>query len=218
MQNLIDIFLHQDKYLNQVIGTYHQLAYALLFLIIFLETGLVVTPFLPGDSLLFAAGAIAAVGTSLHVPVLLILFCIASIAGDTVNYHIGKALSGRVRRRERIPLVMIEYIDRTQAFFGRHGGKTITLARFVPIIRTFAPFVAGVGSMPYRRFLGFNIIGGVCWVVSIFTIGYLFGNIAWIKDHFSVIVIAIVVISVLPMAFGWLRARHRQMKEQVNSL
>lgn len=218
MQNLIDIFFHLDKYLNQVIGTYHQLAYVLLFLIIFLETGLVVTPFLPGDSLLFAAGAIAAVSTSFHVPVLLILFCIAAIAGDTVNYHIGKALSGRVRKRERIPLVKIEYIDRTQAFFGRHGGKTITLARFVPIIRTFAPFVAGVGSMPYRRFLGFNIIGGVCWVVSIFTIGYLFGNIAWIKDHFSVIVIAIVAISVLPMAFGWLRARHRQMKEQVNSL
>lgn len=209
MQNLIDVFLHLDKYLSQILSAYHNAAYVLLFLIIFLETGLVVTPFLPGDSLLFAAGAIAAASAGIRIPVILPLFCVAAIAGDTVNYHIGKALSGKVRKREKIPLVKMEYIDRTQAFFERHGGKTITLARFVPIVRTFAPFVAGVGDMPYKKFLCFNVIGGVFWVGIIFTIGYLFGNIAWIKDHFSVIVVAIVVTSVLPMAAGFLRAKRK---------
>lgn len=212
MPNVIEIFLHLDKYLNHMLNAYHTVAYVLLFVIIFLETGLVITPFLPGDSLLFATGAIAAVGSDISIPLVVLLFYIAAVGGDTVNYHIGKALSGRVKRREKIPLVKMEHIDRTHAFFERHGGKTITIARFVPVIRTFAPFVAGVGDMPYGKFLKYNVIGGVCWVTVMVSLGYFFGNIAFIKDHFSAIVIAIVLISVLPMIYGFIRSKMEKRK------
>lgn len=218
MPSIIDIFLHLDKYLSQILTTYNTVAYVLLFFIVFMETGFVITPFLPGDSLLFAAGAIAAVGGSISIPVIILLFCIAAIGGDTVNYHIGRALSGKVKKREKIPFVKMEYIDRTHAFFGRHGGKTITLARFVPVIRTFAPFVAGVGDMPYGKFFKYNVIGGISWVTSVFAIGYFFGNIQFIKDHFSFIVVAIVLISVLPMVFAFVRSKLKKSRPAANPM
>jgi membrane-associated protein len=212
MANIIDLFLHLDKYINQIMSNYNIVAYVLLFVIVFMETGFVVTPFLPGDSLLFAIGAIAAVGGPINIPIIILLLYVAAISGDTVNYHIGKMLREKVKKRERIPLIKMEYIDRTQAFFARHGGKTITIARFVPVIRTFAPFIAGVGEMPYKRFLSYNIIGGVSWVTSIFALGYFFGNIEFIKNHFSLIVIAIVVISVLPMVYAFIKSRVEKRK------
>lgn len=195
----MDIVLHLDKYLNILLAHYNFWAYVVLFVAIFIETGLVVTPFLPGDSLIFAAGAIAAAGGPINAPLLLTLFYVAAVAGDTVNYQIGHLLRERVNRREHIRFIKQEYLDRTQAFFKRHGGKTITIARFIPIIRTFAPFVAGVGEMPYRKFLGFNIAGGLLWVSLMFGIGHFFGNISYVKNHFSLIVLAIIFISVLPV-------------------
>ena len=195
---LVDVFLHLDQYLNVLLSQYNTLAYVLLFAVIFLETGLVVTPFLPGDSLIFAAAAIAGAGGPINVPLLLVLFYIAAVAGDTVNYHIGYFLRERINGRQKVRLIKQEYLDRTNAFFDKYGGKTITIARFVPIVRTFAPFVAGVGEMSYRHFLSYNVVGGVSWVSLMFGLGYFFGNIEFIKNHFSLIVIAIVIISVLP--------------------
>lgn len=195
----MDIFLHLDKYLNVLLGQYNVWAYVVLFVAIFIETGLVVTPFLPGDSLIFATGAIAAAGGPIFTPLLLVLLYIAAIGGDSVNYQIGHLLRERIRRREHIRFIKMEYIDRTHAFFQRHGGKTITIARFIPIIRTFAPFVAGVGEMSYPWFLGYNVIGGLAWVSVMFGIGYFFGNISYVKNHFSLVVIAIILISVIPV-------------------
>ncbi|HEX2985653.1 MAG TPA: VTT domain-containing protein [Caproiciproducens sp.] len=195
---IIDLFLHLDKHLNVLISQYNVLAYVLIFVVIFIETGLVVTPFLPGDSLIFATAAIAAVGGQIDIPLMLFLLYAAAIGGDTVNYHIGHSLSERVMKKEKIPLVKMEYIEKTNAFFDRHGGKTITIARFVPIVRTFAPFVAGACNMKYRKFISYNIVGGLSWVTLLFGLGYFFGNIEYIKNHFSLVVIAIVLISVLP--------------------
>jgi membrane-associated protein len=195
---IVDVFLHLDQYLNVLLSQYNVLAYVLLFAVIFLETGLVVTPFLPGDSLIFAAAAIAGAGGPINVPLLLVLFYIAAVAGDTVNYHIGYFLREKINGRQKVRLIKQEYLDRTNAFFDKYGGKTITIARFVPIVRTFAPFVAGVGEMSYRHFLSYNIVGGISWVSLMFGLGYFFGNIEFIKTHFSLIVIAIVIISVLP--------------------
>ena len=205
--SLVDIFLHLDKYLSQILSVHRTEAYVLLFVIIFMETGFVFTPFLPGDSLLFAAGAIAALGGMLSIPLMLVLFYVAAISGDTLNYHIGKLLRKRVSRRERIPLIKMEHIDRTQAFFERHGGKTITIARFIPIIRTFAPFIAGVGNMPYKRFLSYNVVGGMLWVTLLFVFGYFFGNIAYIKEHFGFVTIAIIAISSIPVVFALVQSR-----------
>ncbi len=204
---ILDIFLHLDKYLNLLVSQYNVWAYAVLFIAIFIETGLVVTPFLPGDSLIFATGALVAAGMPVSAPLILLLFYLAAVGGDTVNYHIGHFLREKVNSREHIPLIKREYIDRTQAFFQRNGGKTITIARFIPIIRTFAPFVAGVGEMSYRHFLRYNIIGGLAWVSLMFGIGYFFGNIGFVKDHFSVVVIAIIIISVIPAVIGFLRGK-----------
>jgi Uncharacterized membrane-associated protein len=195
---IIDLFLHFDKYLNAVLNQYNVLAYVLLFIIIFIETGLVIMPFLPGDSLLFAAGAIAAAGGPINIPILLILLYIAAVSGDTMNYHIGHLLREKIQKREAIPLVNMKNIEKAQDFLKRHGGKTITIARFIPIIRTFAPFVAGAGKMPYRKFLTYNVIGGTAWVTLLFGIGYFFGNISYVKTHFSLVVIAIIIISVIP--------------------
>lgn len=213
-QLLLDIFLHLDKYLNVLLGQYNTWAYVVLFAAIFIETGLVVTPFLPGDSLIFATGAIAAAGGPISVPLILALFYIAAIGGDSVNYQIGHLLRERVRRREHIRFIKMEYIDRTHAFFERNGGKAITIARFVPIIRTFAPFVAGVGEMSYRWFLGYNVAGGLVWVSIMFGIGYFFGNIGYIKNHFSLVVIAIIVISVLPAIVAFLKNRRHMTVEK----
>jgi len=207
MNLLIDFFLHLDKHLNTLLSQYNLLAYIVVFIIIFIETGLVITPFLPGDSLIFAVGAIAAAGGPVSIPLVLLILYFAAISGDTVNYQIGHLLREKVKKREHIPFVKIEYIDRTQAFFERNGGKTITIARFIPIIRTFAPFVAGVGEMRYKKFLGYNMVGGISWVLLLFGIGYFFGNIGIVKNHFSLVVIAIILISVMPAVAALIKGR-----------
>jgi len=194
---VIDFIVHFDRYLGEIISSYGALTYFLLFLIIFCETGLVVTPFLPGDSLLFVAGAFAASG-ALNVMLLFFLLSSAAIIGDAVNYSIGKALAQALTEKRKIRFIKQENIDKTALFFERHGGKTIVIARFIPIIRTFAPFVAGAGKMKYRRFLSYNAFGGLLWV-GIFSFGgYFFGNLPFVRDHFSLIIIAIIIISVLP--------------------
>lgn len=202
---LSDLFLHLDRHLGEVVGQYGLWAYLILFVIIFCETGLVVTPFLPGDSLLFAAGALSASG-ALDVRVLFVLLAVAAIIGDTVNYWIGawvgpRAFSGETRFLKK------EYLDRTHRFYERHGGKTIIIARFIPIIRTFAPFVAGIGAMNYARFIVYNVVGGIAWVGAFTYGGYFFGNLTFVKEHFSVIILAIIVISVLPLVVEVLRSR-----------
>lgn len=210
LQFLIDLFLRLDEHLSSIIQTYGIWTYLLLFLVIFMETGLVVTPFLPGDSLLFAAGTFAspALGSVLNIGLLWLLLCIAAVAGDTANYWIGhyigpRAFSGEIRFLKK------SYLDRTHAFYEKHGGKTIILARFVPIIRTFAPFVAGVGSMSYGHFISYNVIGGILWV-TLFTFGgYFFGNLPFVKDNFSLVVIAIILISVMPAVIEVIKERRR---------
>jgi membrane-associated protein len=205
----LDLFLHLDKHLAEIIATYGTWTYGLLFLVIFMETGFVVTPFLPGDSLLFAAGTFAALG-SLNVFYVAGLLMAAAILGDTVNYWIGHHLGERAYHSRWIKK---EYLDRTHAFFEKHGGKTIFLARFVPIVRTFAPFVAGVGRMSYGYFLSYNVFGGIVWV-SLFTFaGYFFGNIPVIKHNFSFVILAIILISVLPMVIEVWRNRREQRKD-----
>lgn len=203
IQFLIDLFLHLDTHLSSVISQYGVWTYALLFLVIFVETGLVVTPFLPGDSLIFAAATFAALG-SLNVVLLFVLLAAAAVLGDTVNYWIGHYLG---ERAYHIRWIKKEYLDRTHAFFERHGGKTIFLARFVPIIRTFAPFVAGVGRMSYGYFFSYNVFGGIAWVALFTGAGYLFGNIPFIRDHFSLVVLGIVIVSVMPMVVEAIRSR-----------
>jgi membrane-associated protein len=211
LATFIDLFLHLDEHLSGVIQSYGTWTYLLLFLIIFMETGLVVTPFLPGDSLLFAAGTFAspALGSPLNVVLLFVLLCIAAIIGDTVNYWIGhfigeRAFSGNIRFLKK------EYLERTQEFYERHGGKTIILARFVPIVRTFAPFVAGVGKMSYGHFIAYNVIGGISWV-AIFTLGgYYLGNLPFVKDNFTLVVLVIILISVLPAIVEVIKERSRK--------
>jgi membrane-associated protein len=202
---LVDYILHLDHYLNVIIQYFGIWTYLILFLIIFLETGFVITPFLPGDSLLFAAGSFAALG-SLNPILLFLILTGAAILGDTVNYWIGnligpRAFSGNIRFLKK------EYLDRTHEFYEKHGGKTIILARFIPIIRTFAPFVAGIGAMTYPRFLFFNVIGAVAWV-ALFTFGgYFFGNLPFVKQNFTIVILAIIFISVLPGLVEFLRER-----------
>jgi membrane-associated protein len=200
---VVDLFLHLDTHLSGIIAQYGTWTYALLFLVIFVETGLVVTPFLPGDSLLFAAGTFAALG-ALKIWAVFVLLAAAAILGDSVNYWIGHYLG---ERAYNIRWIKKEYLERTHAFFEKHGGKTIFLARFVPIIRTFAPFVAGVGRMSYGYFFSYNVFGGIVWVGLFSAAGYWFGNIPFIRDHFSVVVLAIIVVSVLPMAIELWKAR-----------
>lgn len=205
MEAFIDLFLHLDKHLAQVVQTYQHWTYVILFLIVFCETGLVVTPILPGDSLLFAAGAIAAVG-NLNVWFLIVLLIIAAILGDAVNYKIGKYLGPKVfEGNSRI--FKKKYLERTQEFYDRYGGKTIIIARFVPIVRTFAPFLAGVGEMSYPRFALYNVTGAVLWVTSMTFAGYWFGALPFVKDNFSVVVLVIVFLSILPAIIEAFRAR-----------
>lgn len=195
---LIDFVLHIDVHLGQIISTYGFATYVILFLIIFVETGLVFMPFLPGDSLLFAAGAFAALG-SLNIVTVLVLLIIAAIVGDTCNYWIGHFFGKKLVDNPRIPINK-EHIEETQKFFDKHGGKTIILARFVPIVRTFAPFVAGIGNMSYKHFLSYNVIGGITWVLIATGAGYFFGNIPFVQENFSLIILVVILISVLPMA------------------
>jgi membrane-associated protein len=203
---IIDILLHLDKHLDLVIRNYGFWTYGIFFLIIFLETGLVVTPFLPGDSLLFAAGAFAALG-SLDTKWLIMLLSIAAIAGDTLNYWIGYIVGPKVFSKEKSRVLNKEYLNRTHQFYERYGGKTIILARFIPIIRTFAPFVAGIGSMTYGRFIAYNIVGGIAWVAIFVLGGYFFGNIPSIKQNFSLVIAAIIFLSILPGIIEFLRHR-----------
>ncbi len=203
----VDLFLHLDEYLSVVIGRYGAWTYGLLFFVIFLETGFVVTPFLPGDSLLFAAGTFAALG-ALDIALLWPLLFGAAVLGDTVNYWIGHAIGPRVFTMNS-RWFKREYLERTHRFYERHGGKTIFLARFIPIIRTFAPFVAGVGEMTYGRFLTYNVVGGFVWTAGFLAFGYFFGNIPFIRDHFSLVVVAIILISVAPMGVELIASRRR---------
>jgi membrane-associated protein len=205
LKQLIDVFLHIDRHLEELTRNYGAWTNALLFIVVFCETGLVVTPFLPGDSLLFTAGALASLGT-LNVWVLFLLLALAAVLGDTVNYWIGKKIGPRAFDGS-VRFLKQEHLKKTEAFYEKHGKKTIILARFVPIVRTFAPFVAGVGSMTYGTFIAYNVIGGVAWVAICVFSGYFFGNIPVVKKNFSLVVLAIIGISVLPLAWEWWKAR-----------
>jgi membrane-associated protein len=207
IKQIFDLFMHLDMVkMGEFIHSYGVLVYVLIFGIIFCETGLVVTPFLPGDSLLFAAGALAANG-KMSIELVFIVFSLAAIIGDTVNYAIGHALRNKVANSEKIPFVKQEHLVKTHKFFEKHGGKTIIIARFIPIIRTFAPFVAGVGIMPYKKFISYNIIGAVAWVASFLTLGVLFGNQKVVRDHFSLIVVGIISVSIIPIVITFIKTR-----------
>ncbi|MGA8706653.1 MAG: VTT domain-containing protein [Steroidobacteraceae bacterium] len=205
---ILDLFLHLDHHLVELLAHYGQWTYPILFAIIFAETGLVVTPFLPGDSLLFGIGALTAVDTSgsLHIGWLFALLSLAALAGNSVNYSIGRALGQRALTAH-YRFVRQEYLLRTHDYFLRYGGLTVLLSRFMPIIRTFAPFVAGIGRMPYHRFQVFNAIGGLAWVALFLLGGYAFGNVPWVKTHFSVVTLSVIAISLLPMAVVAIRAQ-----------
>ena len=204
--NPLDLILHLDVYLDLLVTNYGTWVYAILFLVIFCETGLVVMPFLPGDSLLFIAGAVAAGGGM--DPVLLAgLLMAAAILGDSTNYIVGRTAGERLFRNPDSKVFRRDYLMRTHEFYDRHGGKTVTLARFLPIIRTFAPFVAGIGRMHYPRFLGFSVLGSILWVGSLVTLGYFFGNVPFIKKNLSLLVLAIIVLSLLPMIISVVRGR-----------
>ncbi len=211
---VIDLFLHLDVHLTSIVAQFGFWSYALIFFVIFIETGLVVTPFLPGDSLLFAAGALAALsGSQLNVGLLFAILAGAAVLGDTANYWIGHAIGPRVFR-EDVRFLKREYLLRAHAFYEKHGGKTIFLARFVPIVRTFAPFVAGVGEMTYGHFISYNIFGGIVWTGLFIFAGYFFGNISFVKHNFSLVIIAIIAISLVPAVVEYLRNRRQKETPQ----
>ncbi|HET8678709.1 MAG TPA: DedA family protein [bacterium] len=205
-KGLLDFILHLDQHLDAIIGTYGLWAYLILFLVIFCETGLVVTPFLPGDSLLLAAGTIAARGT-LDVGILSLALVIAAVAGDAANYWIGRLAGTRILSARGRWYLREEHLDRTHAFYERHGAKTIILARFVPIIRTFAPFVAGLGRMTYARFTLYNVTGGIAWIVIFVLGGYYFGNLPAVRRNFSLVILGVILVSVLPIVIAVVRER-----------
>jgi membrane-associated protein len=207
IKHLIDFVLHLDKHLVDLVGEYGIWTYAILFLIIFVETGVVVLPFLPGDSLLFAAGSLAALpGSPLNVGLIIVLLIVAAVLGDALNYHIGDYIGPRVFRRD-YRFLKREHLLRTQQFYEKHGAKTIIIARFIPIIRTFAPFIAGVGTMSYGRFLSYNLIGAVLWVTLLTGAGYFLGQLPWIQQHFGLFTLMIIGVSVLPVVFEFIKAR-----------
>lgn len=213
VSQFVDFFLHLDKHLGVLIQNYGVWTYAILFLIVFCETGLVVTPILPGDSLLFAAGAFAAVG-ALDPWLLCGLLTAAAILGDAVNYMIGAKIGPRVFYKENVRFLNKEYLKRTHDFYEKHGGKTIIIARFMPIIRTFAPFVAGVGKMTYARFAMYNITGAILWVLSFVLGGYYFGNIPVVKRNFTLVIFAIILISILPGIIAFVNERRKKLRNQ----
>lgn len=207
--NLVSIVLHIDDYLAVLMQTYGMAVYALLFIIVFIETGLVVTPFLPGDSLLFAAGALSTTG-GMNIFLLFALLSLAAILGDTVNYWIGYYVGPKVFKEGKSRFFNREHLDRTHAFYEKYGAKVIILARFIPIIRTFAPFVAGIGKMNYGKFISYNIIGGIAWV-GIFTFsGYYFGNLSVVKENFSLIILGIIIVSITPIVVELLKKRAKK--------
>ena len=209
MENLnyfVDLFMHLDTHLSAITNEYGLLTYLLLFAIIFCETGLVIPPFLPGDSLVFATGALAASG-SFSLFTIFVVLCLAAVAGDTVNYQIGHLLRNRVASRENIRFIKQEHLDRTHEFFEKYGAKTIIIARFVPIIRTFAPFVAGIGTMPYSTFISYNVVGGVAWVMSFLFGGYFFGNLPVVKDNFSLVILGVIFVSLLPGIIAYIQSK-----------
>jgi membrane-associated protein len=208
IQAVMEIVLHLDRHLDSIIRNYGVWTYAIFFFIIFLETGFVVTPFLPGDSLLFAIGSFAALG-SLDVRLAILSLSIAAIAGDTVNYWIGNFTGPKVFSNEKSRFLNKEYLLRTHRFYEKYGGKTIVLARFIPIIRSFAPFVAGIGTMTYSRFIVYNVTGGIAWVFIFIFGGYFFGNIPFVKKNFSLVIFAIIFISILPGIIEFIRTRIR---------
>jgi len=210
---LMDFILNIDVHLGQIIAQYGALSYGIIFLIIFAETGFVFTPFLPGDSLLFAGGAFAALG-SFNIYILLAILWIAAFLGDTTNYWIGHFFGQKIIDNPRIPINQ-EHIDKTQAFYKKHGGKTIILARFIPIIRTFAPFVAGVGKMHYQDFVFYNALGGLIWVFGFTLLGFFFGNLPQVKENFTIAILAIIVLSVVPMVFEFMK--HKLAKRSTNN-
>ncbi len=203
---IVDLVLHLDVHLGALIQAYGGLTYGLMFLIIFAETGLVVTPFLPGDSMIFAAATFAGVG-ALDINILWIGFFLAAVLGDTVNYWVGRYIGPRVFKYENHPIFKKKYLDETSGFFEHHGGKTIILARFIPIIRTFAPFIAGVGQMKYRRFFAYNVVGGAAWVGFFVFSGYFFGNLPWVRENFSLVILAILLFSFAPAIYEFLKGR-----------
>jgi membrane-associated protein len=216
LSDLVDLFLHLDQHLNEWAGVLGPWLYAVLFAIVFAETGLVVTPFLPGDSLLFAVGALAATdGSPINVALTWVLLMIAAVLGDAVNYAIGSRIGPRVFTRTDSKIFNREHLLRTQRFYERYGGKTIFLARFVPIIRTFAPFVAGVGRMSYSRFAMFNVTGALTWVTLFLLVGYWFGNLPVVEKNFSLVILAIIGLSLLPIVIEFLKARAERRRAPV---
>lgn len=211
---LVDFILNIDVYLGTILQSYGPATYVILFLVIFCETGLVFLPFLPGDSLIFAAGAFAAMG-SLNVFILYFVLLLAAFLGDTVNYHIGKKLGNKVESLENKRFIKKEHLEKTEQFFQKHGGKSIILARFIPIVRTFAPFVAGSGKMKYTDFIKYNIIGSILWVSICTFAGYFFGNIPVVKENFSTIILAIIFISVLPMVIAFVKSKLTKTKVEI---
>ena len=204
----LDIILHLNLYLAQFAGSYGPWIYALLFLIIFSETGLVVTPFLPGDALLFTVGTLTAEGGPLNLPLILVLLTAAGILGHTVNYWIGQKLGQKLFSNPQSRIFNRKHLDQTHAFYERHGAKTIMLSRFLPLIRTFAPFVAGMGSMSYKKFFAYNVVGAFVWVFSVVLLGHFFGNIPYVQKNYSLVILAIIIISMIPPGLeilrGWL--------------
>lgn len=206
--NFIDFFIHLDRHLSELIQNFGGWTYFIIFMIIFCETGLVVTPILPGDSLLFGLGTIAALG-ALEIKWLLILLSIAAIAGNIVNYAIGYYVGPKIFQRENVRFLNKTYLDRTHKFYEKHGGKTIVIARFIPIIRTFAPFVAGIGKMAYSRFFFYNVLGSVSWIALFILGGYYFGNLPAVKNNFTLVIFAIIIISMLPVVIEYIRHHSR---------
>lgn len=205
-RHLIDIFLHLDKYLMVVTQDYGSWTYGILFLIVFCETGLVVTPFLPGDSLIFAAGAISALG-SLSILKLIVVIFFATLIGDNVNYHLGKFIGKKIIEKENSRFIKREHIEKTQGFYDKHGGAAVILARFVPIVRTFAPFVAGVGNMKYLKFLSFSMAGSLLWVSVCSMAGFFLGSLPFVKENFSIVVLAIISVSLIPAVITFIKEK-----------
>jgi len=215
--NFINGIMHIDKYLILLIQQYGILTYAILFLIIFIETGVVVMPFLPGDSMLFAAGALAGIG-SMNIFTLLVVVYLAAVLGDTANYHIGKKIGKKILEKEEVRFINKEYLKKAQDFYEKHGSMTIVIGRFIPIIRTFVPFVAGIGEMNYSKFIPYNMIGGGLWVSLFLGGGYFFGNLSFVKDHFSYMLIAIIIISLLPGVIMFIKERRKKGENDENDI